>query len=34
MQLSRARRLSSEKTIDQGACLVSVALSMASRARE
>ena len=34
MQLSRARFLSSERTMYQGACLVSVASSIASRARE
>src|SRR5262245_51124742 len=34
MRFSRARFLSSERTMYQGACRVSVALSMASRARE
>jgi hypothetical protein len=34
MQLSRARRLSSDLTICQGAWSVSVALSIMSRARE
>src|SRR5262250_2010037 len=34
MQLSRARRLSSERTKYHGACLLSVAFSIVSRARE
>ena len=34
MQLSRARLLSSEGTMYQGACFVSVASSIMSRARE
>ncbi len=34
MQLSRARFLSSERTMNQGACRVSVAFSIRSRARE
>src|SRR6266851_268059 len=34
MQLSRARRLSSERTMYQGACSLSVASSIMSRARE
>ena len=34
MQLSRARRLSSERTTCHGACLLSVLLSIMSRARE
>jgi len=34
MQLSRARRLSSERTMYQGACLLLVFRSIVSRARE
>ena len=34
MQFSRARFLSSERTMCQGACFVSVASSIRSRARE
>src|SRR6516225_4080690 len=34
MQLSRARRLSSDRTMYHGACLLSVAFSIISRARE
>src|SRR5437868_4335696 len=34
MQFNRARRLLSDRTIYQGACLLSVALSILSRARE
>src|SRR5262249_13363198 len=34
MQLSRARRLSSDRTMYHGACLLSVAFSIMSRARE